>query len=223
MSPRRFDAIVFDLDGTLADSAADISLALRRAFEDLEILVARPIEALVDGSPLEEIFAVAAPGADHSLYDRFVSRYRAHYHATGHSQTRLYPGVIETLEALSLLSPRPRLAIATAKRPEAARGLCLATGIARYFDVIDGSGGSTMRHKPAPDLLLAVARALDVSPGRALMVGDTARDIAAGRAAGMRTAAVLYGLGSREDLAAASPDHALEDIEDVLTLVAAVA
>ena len=223
MSPRRFDAIVFDLDGTLADSAADISLALRRAFADLEIHVSKPIESLVDGSPLEEIFAVAAPGADHSLFDRFVSRYRAHYLATGHSQTRLYPGVIETLEALDLLAPRPRLAIATSKRPETARGLCLATGIARYFDLIEGSGGSAMRHKPAPDLLLSVATALDVSPSRSLMVGDTARDILAGRAAGMCTAAVLYGLGSREDLTSAAPDHTLEDIEDVLTLVASMA
>lgn len=223
MPPRRFDAIVFDLDGTLADSAADIGLALRRAFEDLEIRVQRPIESLVDGSPLEEIFAVAAPGADTPLFERFVSRYRAHYQATGHSQTRLYPGVIETLEALSLLAPRPRLAIATSKRAEAARGLAMTTGIARYFDVIDGTGGSSMRHKPAPDLLLAVARALSVDPARALMVGDTARDIAAGRAAGMCTAAVLYGLGSREDLRAASPDHTLEDIEDVLSLVSAQA
>lgn len=223
MSPRRFDAIVFDLDGTLADSAADISLALRRAFEDLEIRVVKPIESLVDGSPLEEIFAVAAPGADHLLFDRFVSRYRAHYHATGHSQTRLYPGVIETLEALSMLAPRPRLAIATAKRPEAARGLAAATGIAGYFDVIDGSGGTAMRHKPAPDLLLSVSRALDVDPTRSLMIGDTARDILAGRAAGMRTAAVLYGLGSREDLSAAAPDHTFEDIEDVLSLVSSIA
>lgn len=223
MSPRRFDAIVFDLDGTLADSAADISLALRRAFEDLEIRVDKPIESLVDGSPLEEIFAVAAPGGDHLLFDRFVSRYRAHYHATGHSQTRLYPGVIETLEALSMLAPRPRLAVATSKRPEAARGLAAATGIARYFDVIDGSGGTTMRHKPAPDLLLSVSRALDVDPARSLMIGDTARDILAGRAAGMRTAAVLYGLGSREDLSAAAPDHTFEDIEDVLSLVSSIA
>jgi phosphoglycolate phosphatase len=221
--PRRFDAIVFDLDGTLADSAADISLALRRAFEDVDIRVARPIEALVDGSPLEELFAVAAPHADAATFDRFVARYRAHYQATGHTQTRLYPGVIETLEALRFLSPRPRLAIATSKRAEAARGLALSMGIASYFDLIDGSGGSTMRHKPAPDLLLAVARALGVDPARALMVGDTARDVLAGRAAGMRTAAVLYGLGLRDTLAAAAPDHMLEDIEDVLTLVAQTA
>ncbi len=220
MSPR-YDAILFDLDGTLADSAADIGLALRRAFEDLSIRVSRPVEALVDGSPLEEIWAVAAPDADPALFDRFVTHYRAHYRATGHARTRLYPGVFDTLEALRMITPRPRLAIATSKRSEAARGLAAHTGIAGFFDVIEGSGGSSLRAKPAPDLLHHVCGALDVAPSRALMVGDTARDVLAGRAAGMRTAAVLYGLGTREALLDASPDHVLEDIEDVLSLVAA--
>lgn len=218
--PHPFDAILFDLDGTLADTAADISLALRRAFEDLAIATVRPVDSLVDGSPLEEIFAAAAPGADPGLFDRFVSRYRAHYQGGGHAKTRLYPGVADTLEALALLRPRVRLAVATSKRAEAARGLCLHVGIAGYFDVIDGSGGSAVRHKPAPDLLLRVCGALDVHPSRALMVGDTARDVLAGRAAGMRTAAVLYGIGSRDALLAAGPDHVFEDLEDVMSVFA---
>jgi phosphoglycolate phosphatase len=215
-----FDAVLFDLDGTLADTAADISLALRRAFDDLAIPTVRPVDSLVDGSPLEEIFAAAAPNADPGMFDHFVSRYRAHYQGGGHARTRLYPGVVETLEALSLLHPRLRLAVATSKRTEAAHALCVHMGIAGYFDVIEGSGGSSVRHKPAPDLLLGVCTSLDVHPSRALMVGDTARDVLAGRAAGMRTAAVLYGLGSREALLAAEPDHVLEDIEDVLRVLA---
>lgn len=220
VGPQPFDAILFDLDGTLADSAADISLALRRAFEDLAITSVRPVDSLVDGSPLEEIFAVAAPGADPSLFDRFVSRYRAHYQGGGHARTRLYPGVLDTLEALGMLRPRLRLAVATSKRAEAARGLCVHMGIAGFFDVIDGSGGSSVRHKPSPELLLRVCEALDVRPARALMVGDTARDIHAGRAAGMRTAAVLYGLGARDALMGAAPDHLFEDLEDVLSVFA---
>lgn len=218
--PHPFDAILFDLDGTLADTAADISLALRRAFEDLAITTVRPVDSLVDGSPLEEVFAVAAPGADPGLFDRFVSRYRAHYQGGGHARTRLYPGVVDTLDALGFLRPRPRLAVATSKRADAARGLCVHVGIAGYFDVIEGTGGTALRHKPAPDLLLRVCEALEVAPSRALMVGDTARDVLAGRAAGMRTAAVLYGLGARDALLAAGPDHVLEDLEDVLTVFA---
>ena len=216
-----FDAILFDLDGTLADTAADIEQALRRAFEDLSMVVPAGISVLVDGSPLEEVFAVAAPDATPDDFDRFVSKYRSHYAAGGHRLTRLFPGVIETLESLELLRPRLRLAIATARRADIARGLAATLGIERYFDRIDGSTGTTLRHKPAPDLLQSTASLLGASPARTIMVGDTVRDILAGRAAGMRTAAVLYGLGRPDALLAARPDHVLEDLEDLLTLLGA--
>lgn len=216
---RPFDAILFDLDGTLADSAHDIADALDAAFRALGVTPARPVLALVDGSPLEELFAVAAPGADPSLFDRFVRAYRGAYNASGHRRTRLYPGVAETLDALASLRPPVRLAIATSKRSDAARHLAEAMSIDHRFEHIEGSGASPIPPKPAPDLLHLLARRMDVAPARTLMVGDTARDIAAGRAAGMRTAAVLYGLGARDELLAARPDHVLEDIEDVLALL----
>ncbi len=219
VTPLNFDAVLFDLDGTLADSAADIALALRRAFNDLRMDVPQGVEGLVDGSPLEEVFAAAAPDAAPEALDRFVTAYRAHYAAGEHRLTRLYPGVVETLEALDILRPRLRVAVATAKRAESARALVATLGIARYFDRVDGSGGTPLRPKPSPDLLLATASALGAAPQRTLMVGDTLRDVYAGRAAGMRTAVVLYGLGAPDVLLAARPDYVLEDIEDVLALV----
>lgn len=218
MSPR-FDAILFDLDGTLADSAGEIARALQRALDDLGLRPAAPVAALVDGSPLEEVFAVAAPDAPPALLVRFIERYRAHYDAAAHGLTRAYPGVVDALEALRLLSPRPRLAVATAKRSDIARGVCVALGIADHFDAIEGTGGTDIPPKPAPDLLLAIAGRWGVSPSRTLMVGDTTRDLAAGRAAGMRTAAVTWGLGGYDALKRAEPDHWLEEIEDILVLL----
>ncbi len=218
MTPWRWDAVVFDLDGTLADSAADIAEALRRAFVAAGLELRRPVSSLVDGSPLEEIFAVGAPDAAPEDFDRFVSAYRAGYAALEHRQTRLYPGVADTLESLQLLRPAPRLAVATAKRTEAAEELVRRLGIADRFAVVAGTSGSRLRHKPAPDLPLWVCAQMGVSPGRAIMVGDTVRDIEAGRAAGMTTAAVLYGLGDRDALRGARPDFVLEDMEDLLGL-----
>jgi len=218
MTRWRWDAVVFDLDGTLADSAADIAEALGAAFAASGLSVVRPIAALVDGSPLEEVFAVAVPDAGPEDYDRFASAYRAHYAALEHRQTRLYPGVLDTLESLRLLRPAPRLAVATAKRTRTAEEVLHHLGIAPFFSVVSGASGSSLRHKPAPDLPLAVCAALGVSPRRALMVGDTVRDVEAGRAAGMTTAAVLYGLGDRDALLGAAPDHLLEDMEDLLAL-----
>ncbi len=209
---------MFDLDGTLADSAADITEALGAAFASTGLHVERPLAALVDGSPLEELFAVAAPGAGPEEFDRFASAYRALYTSQEHRRTRLYPGVRDTLESLRLLRPAPRMAVATAKRTATAEDVLHRLGIASFFEVIAGASGSRLRHKPAPDLPLDVCAQLRVAPGRALMVGDTVRDIQAGRAAGMTTAAVLYGLGDRDALLGAEPDHVLEDMEDLLGL-----
>lgn len=216
---RPFDAILFDLDGTLADSASDIADALDEAFRSLGLVPRQPVSVLVDGSPLEEIFAVAAPDADAASFERFVRAYRGAYLAAGYRRTRLYPGVVQTLEALSSLRPPLRMAIATSRRSDAARGLAAAMSIEHHFEHIEGSGATQLRAKPSPDLLDLLARRMDLPPERVLMVGDTARDVAAGRAAGMRTAAVLYGLGAREQLLAERPDHLLEDIEDVLSLL----
>lgn len=216
---RPFDAILFDLDGTLADSADDIADALHQAFRAIDLTPRHPIAALVDGSPLEELFAVAAPEADAQHFERFVSAYRGAYLRGGYRRTRLYPGVAETLDALSSLRPPVRLAVATSRRADAAVGVTEALGIAHRFEHIEGSGGTLLRAKPAPDLLLLVARRMALDPSRVLMVGDTPRDIAAGRAAGMSTAAVLYGLGRRDQLQAERPDHLLEDLEDLLGLM----
>jgi HAD superfamily hydrolase (TIGR01509 family) len=216
---RPFDAILFDLDGTLADSADDIADALHQAFRAIDLTPRHPIAALVDGSPLEELFAVAAPEADAQQFERFVSAYRGAYLRGGYRRTRLYPGVAETLDALSSLRPPVRLAVATSRRADAAVGVTEALGIAHRFEHIEGSGGTQLRTKPAPDLLLLVARRMALDPTRVLMVGDTPRDIAAGRAAGMSTAAVLYGLGRRDQLQAERPDHLLEDLEDILGLM----
>ena len=221
MKPLRFDGVLFDLDGTLADTAADIALALEEACRDVGVTMRQPVRSLVDGSPLEEIFAVLSPGAEPAAFERFASSYRARYLANGHRLTRIFPGVIDTLEALTLLRPRPRLGVATARRAEAARGLCVDMGLARYFDTIEGSGGTAMAPKPAPDLPLTISFLWQMRPERILFVGDTVRDVLAGRAAGMQTAAVLYGLGDREAIAAAKPDHLLEDIEDLLALLSA--
>jgi HAD superfamily hydrolase (TIGR01509 family) len=218
-----FDAILFDLDGTLADSAEDIRAALALAFQDLGVRVEASLATLVDGSPLEEIFAVALPGGTPAQLERFVAAYRAHYERGCARCTRLYPGVRETLQALRALRPPLRLGVATTKRELAALTLLEALEITDCFDVIAGSGGTTMPPKPAPDLLLAVARRLGVAPERTLMVGDTLRDVLAGQRAGMRTAAVTYGLGAADSLSAARPDYLIEEFEEVLLVLGAPA
>jgi HAD superfamily hydrolase (TIGR01509 family) len=215
----RLDAVLFDLDGTLADTSEDLAAALTAAFLDLGVVPARDVSTLVDGSPLEELFAVAVPEAPTGLFALFVERYRAHTVRGDFQRSRLYPGVRETLEALGQLRPGLRLAVATSRRPDAARALVRHLAIEHYFDCIEGTGGTPLRHKPSPDLPLLLVRALEVPAHRALLVGDTPRDIRAGRAAGMVTAAVLYGMGEPGALLASGPDHTLEDLPELLDVL----
>lgn len=217
----RFDAILFDLDGTLADTALEITRAIGLALNDLDLHSAVSIHSLVDGSPLEEVFAVAAPNASPKLLVRFIERYRAHYDTQSNEHTHVFPGVIDTLDALRVLIPRPRLAVATAKRSITARQVCTTLGIAHYFDLIEGTGATNTPPKPAPDLLLSIAARLKVSPSRTLMVGDTVRDISAGKSARMLTAAVHWGLGGYDNLLRSEPDFWLEEPEDLLAIIAA--
>ena len=220
MRAHRFAAVLFDLDGTIADSTEDISAALGMAFEENGIRSTEPLHLLVDGSPLEAVFAVAAPGGTPAEFDRFARSYRAHYDRLGHRRTRLYPGVRATLEAIAMLRPRPWLAVATAKRSVTARAVCAHLGVEGFFDAIEGTAGTTLAPKPAPDLLDLLRERAEVPARHCLIVGDTLRDMLAGRAAGMRTAAATWGLGRREDLLRVAPDHMLEDMEDLIPLFA---
>jgi phosphoglycolate phosphatase len=218
-SPAPFDAILFDLDGTLADSAEDIRLALGLAFNDIGVDLSERLVQLVDGSPLEEIFAVAMPHGRPEQLEQFIASYRFHYERGLSTHTRLFPGVRPTLEVLAVLRPRIKLAITTSKRQTTAKALAQALEIESIFDAITGSGASLIPPKPAPDLLLSTAQGLGTSPSRTLMVGDTLRDVVAGQRAGMRTAVVTYGLGSVTELINARPDYVLEEFEDLLVIL----
>lgn len=219
LAPASFDAILFDLDGTLADSANDIALGIERALLEVGLPVPNGLLTMVDGSPLDEIFAMAAPGADPAMFTRFAQAYRHAYDSHGHAGTSLFPGVKDTLEALSTMRPKVRLGVATTKRGSVARELLRTLDAEQFFDAIEGSAGTSMPHKPAPDLLLHVCEKLDVAPERSLMVGDTLRDIYAARRAGMRSAAVTFGMGGSDAIIAARPDFVLEEFDELLVIV----
>jgi phosphoglycolate phosphatase len=219
MPAHAFDAVLFDLDGTLADSAEDIRRALDLAFRDLGVPIENGVDRLVDGSPLEEIFAAAVPGGTTAELARFIEAYRYHYERAQHATTRLYPGVRETIGTLRSMQPRIKLAVATTKKASSAVSLIEILGMRDAFEWIGGSGATSMRPKPAPDLLLHVSEQLGVAPGRALMVGDTLRDVVAAQRAGMRIAAVTYGLGDVQALIDARPDYVLEEFDELLTVL----
>jgi phosphoglycolate phosphatase len=108
------------------------------------------------------------------------------------------------------------VAVATTKRSDTAERVVRGLGLRDLFDLVLGTDG--IPHKPAPDLLLLAARQLDRPTASGLMVGDTERDIRAGRAAGMATCGVTWGAAG-QTLRHAAPDHMIERFDQLLELL----
>jgi HAD superfamily hydrolase (TIGR01509 family) len=202
-----FPVYLFDLDGTLVDSAADICGAIQ------EVLAAAERPTVVDfdflkgyiGRHLADLFGDIFPDYSLQQIDELIRQYRAIYLARGHKLTRVYPGVPEALAALA-----GRKSTATTKGTPTTRAVLEQFGLLRYFDHVQGTDG--FPYKPAPDVILTALAALRARPQDCLMVGDSPADMEAGKRAGVRTCAVRYGYGKPEDLARFAPDFWIDDL-----------
>lgn len=195
------DLVVFDLDGTLVDSRLDIAASVNEALRAAgapEVPADQVIPLI--GEPLSGILGRLLPPDLRDRVPAAVEAYKAHYFHHCFDRSRLYPGVRECLERMKGLC----LAVATTKMTYMAVRLVDAAGLASYFDLVQGSEG--IPYKPHPEVLNIVLRKTGKRAGRSWMVGDTVYDIQAGRAAGMRTCAVTYGIGSKNALERESPD-----------------
>jgi phosphoglycolate phosphatase len=223
----RFALVLFDLDGTLVDSTADIRAALVHALAAVPPSDARLDEHALGcaglGLPLEEFYALARPAPHPAAGDagrlRFIDHYRDYYHSHLLVHTRPFPGVAETLAEIDRLRGAGlRTAVATTKKTRTAERVLDGLGLVQHFDLILGTE-EPMPHKPAPDLLLECARRLGRDPRQGLMIGDTERDVLAGRAAGMRTVGVTYGVLGADGLQPHAPDHLIDRFADLWPLI----
>ena len=205
----RFPVYLFDLDGTLLDSAEDICAAVQQVLA-MEGLQSPPFDFLKGyiGRHLIDLFLEVFPDYAPERVEALIQQYRLLYLARGHKQTRMYPGVMEALAALP-----GRKSIATTKGTPTTRAILEQFGLIGFFNHVQGTDGFPC--KPAPDVILNALAALDASPGECLMVGDSAADMEAGRRAGVKICAVRYGYGKREDMARFEPDYWVNDLRDL--------
>lgn len=215
--------VVFDLDGTLVDSSAEIHGALRVALAAILAEQESPQadEAAVKrgchGLPLEVFFRRARPRASAQTLHELAAAYRRHYDQHLLHRTRPFPGVIEGLSRLQALRhPHLRLAVATTKPSAVARLVTDGLGLTGFFAEVQGSDG--LPYKPDPAVLHALFARLGGRPRLGVMVGDTDHDIHAGRAAGLRTCAVGWS-EVPGPLAEAAPDHHARTFAEVVELV----
>ena len=210
---RRFDLLVFDWDGTLADSEAQIVGAMQGAIGELKLPARsdREIRELI-GLGLNEALQVLYPEYGLEELLGLLAGYRSRFVESGLKEAPLFPGVAEALQQLH--GQGYRLAVATGKsRRGLARSLEAHAGL-RALLSSSRTADETVS-KPHPQMLNELLEEEGLEPARALMIGDTDYDLLMARSAGMPAVAVACGVHPRARLAAAAPEHILEDVREL--------
>jgi phosphoglycolate phosphatase len=203
-----FRLYLFDLDGTLVDSATDICGTIQ------EVLQSRGRRDVSDallrryiGRHLLDLFTDLEFPPD--SIDQMIADYRVIYTSAGHLNTSVYPGVQEMLKALGGLK-----STATTKGTSTTKVILEKFGLINYFNHVQGTDGFPA--KPEPDVILKSLEIFGVQPDQCLMVGDAPSDMEAGRRAGVKTCAVRYGYGDLEAMAKHTPDFWIDHPSELI-------
>ena len=218
-------AVLFDLDGTLLDTAGDITHALNLALAEQQSApfeLERVRELIGRGAPvlIQRVIARLSPRPWPVDPVLLLQRFYFHYdrmHEGQEFQARAYPGVEEGLSQLHARGLR--IAVVTNKARYAAAALLVHLGLSPWVDVV--VGGDTAEHrKPHPQPLLHACQELQVPPLEALMVGDSATDVLASRAAGIRIVCVPYGYNEGADPRTLACDAFIDSVAELPSLLA---
>jgi len=209
--------LIFDLDGTLADTAQDITDALNYSIESFEtkIYSVEKVKMMV-GSGMTRFFADLVPtlkGGDtpeatETVMRRFIDFYSEHLV----NNTMLYPHVKETLSKLTGY----KMSLLSNKRAGFSKQILSDLEILKYFDLLWGSD-SVREKKPSPIPIIDMMEKSEVTKEETVMIGDSNFDVEAGRAAGIKTIGVTYGFRPREYLEGA--DYIIDDFKELLEVI----
>lgn len=205
-----FPVYLFDVDGTLVDSAGDICGAIQTVLAKTpKNDVGQEYLKRYIGYHLIDLYNDLFPGAPAEEIDAFVQEYRKVYPARDHQLTKLYPGVKETISALP-----GRKSTATTKGTPTTRLVLERFGLLEHFDHVQGTDGFPC--KPNPDVVLKSIEVFGVKPEDCLLVGDAAPDMEAGRRAGVKICGVRYGYGDVAAMTRFQPDFWIDDLRELL-------
>jgi phosphoglycolate phosphatase len=216
--------VLFDLDGTLLDTVADIASALNQTMVecDCKPLPEADVRGMIGrGAPILIERAAASQGllmdaaTQAAMTERFFHHYGRLEESNEHS-ARPYPGAAESLRTLH--DAGLRTAVVTNKQHRFAAALLTRLGLAHWVDVVVG-GDTCPRRKPDPQPLLFACESLHVPPSAALMVGDSVNDVQAARAAGIPIVCVSYGYNEGRDPRSLECDVLLDSLAELPALL----
>jgi pyrophosphatase PpaX len=208
-------AVLYDFDGTLADSTELIMRCYRHTMRT-HLGSVPPDDVWLSGFGMTLESQMRRFGRDPDEVEAMLDTYREYQNSIHDDLLRPFPDAAQTVAELERRGYG--LAIVTSKHRRAAMKGMELCGLVRHFDVIV-TPEDVAEPKPHPEPVLLALRKLGVAPHEALFVGDSPHDIASGRAAGTRTAAALWGPFPRQALEDARPDAFLHAQRDVLALL----
>jgi len=208
----RYDAVIFDFDGTFTDSAEGILASANTAFEEMDFpLMGFPEFKRFLGPPLQESF-IQFCGMTQEQARQAIAIYRREYDAGNCMRTRVYDGMEPLLRRLRAAGIKT--AVASSKPAVFLEKILDGLGMRDLFDAVCGPGLGFVDSSKS-GLIAEAARQCGVPPARCLMAGDRRFDIEGAKALGMPNAGALWGFGSREELEEAGADFLVEQVGSV--------
>jgi pyrophosphatase PpaX len=209
-------AIIFDFDGTLVDASEAICHSFNQALEKCQLppMDPRQIRAMI-GRPLVGMFESVVEGSPGADVDQLVREYRSAFFTHSRALTRLMPGTEETL---THFSSSFKLGIATSRRSDGALHILETFGLLGHFSAVVGIE-HVSDSKPNPEPIHRTLEQLQVPAEKALMVGDTADDMTAGKRAGVTTVGVTTGTTGRAELIEGGADYVVTELSALVDLV----
>ncbi len=209
-------AILFDFDGTLADTAPGIVRNMAQTFEEMGL----PVPAEQDmkdtiGIPLVKALQMLGNLSDEDTQVA-MDTYLRLYPTVEVSYVSIFPQVKETLQVLA--NQGIRMAIATSRGAESLELIMRNHGIEGFFETTI-TNDDHLTPKPAPDMVLHLLERMEVTADETIVVGDTTYDIRMGNGAGCKTVAVTYGNHPKEKLASAEPSYTIDEFGELMRIV----
>ena len=210
-----FDYILFDLDGTIVDTKVGIINGIKYAINKLKLpeLNEATMESLI-GPPLKKSF-MKVFGVDSEKGDEIVLAYREYYMSTGIEECSLYPGIAELLVKLHKMNKK--ILLATSKPSIMANHILTYFDLYKYFHFVAGSELDGSRVVKSEVIRYAIDNADCDDAEKCLMIGDRIYDIEGAKNFGIKTIAVKWGFGSKNEFADA--DWIVDTKEEILNIV----
>lgn len=210
--------IIFDFDGTLADTTEVILTTYRMTIAEIGSQARTDAECQATiGLPLKEGFRQLYPDFSDAELENCVGTYRRIFNENKHRlPPKLYPGVKDTLDELA--RPGILMSIASSRSRESLMEFCSSTGILEYFSLIL-CADDVAHAKPNPEPVLITLERLKTDAGRTIVVGDMPVDIEMGRGAGCRTVGVSYGNSSRHELEKSGASFIIDSFPELIAKV----